>query len=406
MTARKDTLVKRLFSQGFRIFFLAACAFALWSVAVWAVWLARQEFGSPAGLRPAMAPHLWHAHEMIFGYGAAALAGFFLTAVPNWTGGKGVAHRFLAAVFALWLAGRLALWFSADLPAGIVALADLAFLPVLGLQIAAQLLAKPKAQQLIFLLALALLWLANLACHLEWLGVLRDGVGPGLRAGLLTLVALIAILGGRVTPGFTRNAMVASGRETGLPRNPAPLAVATITPALLLPPALLLGLPEPLIALIALVAGGAALARVALWQGRWTLPRPILWTLHLSYALTGLGLLAFGLANLQIGSEIAALHLLGIGAVGGMTLSMLSRASLGHSGRPLHAPPMLAAAYALMPLAALARVVASTWPASHAVASLLAAVLWMLAFVLALGSLWPAFLLPRPPRKPVGDPPP
>lgn len=398
-------MFKRLFSQGFRIFFFAACLFALLSMAIWEGFVALQSFGDAPALPPAVAPHLWHAHEMIFGYGGAVLAGFFLTAVPNWTGGKSAPERFIALVFALWLAGRLGLWVSASLPPLLVAAADLAFLPALGLKIAAQLLVRPKPQQMIFLLALSLLWLANLMCHLEWLGLIRDGVAPGLRAGLLTLVAMIAILGGRVTPGFTRNAMVATGRETCLPQNPAWLAYATTAPTLALPFVVLLGLPDPVLALLALSAGAAALARVALWRGLWTLPRPILWTLHLSYALTGLGLIALGLAALNIGTELAALHLLGIGAVGGMTLSVLSRASLGHSGRPLHAPPALAAAYGLMPLAALARFIASTLPDWHATASLLAGALWLTAFALALYALWPALLLPRPPRKPVGDPP-
>ncbi len=398
-------MLKRLFSQGFRIFFLSACLFALLSMAIWEGFLSLQALRGASALPPAIAPHLWHAHEMIFGYGGAVLAGFLLTAVPNWTGGKSAPERFIALVFVLWLAGRLASWFSASLPPVWVAMADLAFLPALGLKIAAQLLTRPKPQQMIFLLALSLLWIANLMCHLEWLGLIRDGVAPGLRAGLMTLVAMIAILGGRVTPGFTRNAMVATGRETGLPRNPAGLAYATTAPALALPPALLLGLPDPVIAALALAAGAAALVRVALWQGRWTLRRPILWTLHLSYALTGLGLITLGLAALGIGTELAALHVLGVGAVGGMTLSVLSRASLGHSGRPLHAPPALAAAYGLMPLAALARFLASTLPDWHDVASLIAGALWLVAFALALASLWPALLLPRPPRKPVGDPP-
>lgn len=398
-------MFKRLFSQGFRIFFLAACLFSLVSMAIWEGFLWLQAFADGSAFPPAMAPHLWHAHEMIFGYGGAVLAGFFLTAVPNWTGGKSAPERFIALVFALWLAGRLGFWFSASLPPTLVAVADLAFVPALGVKIAAQLLARPKPQQMIFLLALSLLWIGNLMCHLEWLGVLRDGVAPGLRAGLLTLVAMIAILGGRVTPGFTRNAMVAAGRETGLPQNPAWLAYATTAPTLALPPVVLLGLPDLILAAVALLAGAAALIRVALWRGYWTLPRPILWTLHLSYAVAGLGLIALGLAALNIGTELAALHLLGVGAVGGMTLSVLSRASLGHSGRPLHAPPALAAAYGMMPLATLARFLASTLPAWHDAASLTAGALWLAAFALALFALWPALLQPRPARKPVGDPP-
>ena len=390
----------RIFTDGFRIFFLSALAFALVAMGLWEIVLT-----SGYDLPTAMPAQQWHAHEMIFGYGSAALGGFLLTAVPNWTGGKGAASRFIAIAFALWLAGRLAMLFSGILPAPVVALADLAFILTLIAKIGTLLMARPKPQQMIFILALSILWTANLMCHLEWLDLINNGTVPGLRAGLLTLIAMIVILGGRVTPGFTRNAMVQSGRDDRLPSNPARLAAATIAPALALPIATLLGLPDVAIATLALVAGTAALIRVALWQSLWTLPRPILWSLHLSYAITALGLIAYGLAALGYGSEIAALHILGIGAVGGMTLAVLSRATLGHSGRPLKASRALALAYTLIPLAMLARFTAATWPQADPAATLTAGALWLAAFGLALGSLLPALTLPRPPRAPVGKPP-
>lgn len=398
-------MLKRLFSEGFRIFFLAACLWAVAAMGVWEAWLVVFAAGGVPDFPAAPAPHLWHAHEMIFGYGTAVLGGFFLTAVPNWTGGKSAPEGFIALAFALWLAGRLAMCESGSLPPLLVAVVDLSFLPVLAAKIAGQLLVRPKPQQLIFLLALSLLWTANLFCHLEWLGVMDDGVNPGLRAGLLTLVAMIVILGGRVTPGFTRNAMVAAGQERRLPWNPGPLAALAIAPALALPPAILIGLPGPLIAALALLAGAAVLLRLAFWRGGWTASRPILWTLHLSYGLAGAGLLAFGLAALDIGNEIAALHLLGIGAVGGMTLSVLSRATLGHSGRPLVAPGPVALAYVLMPLAALLRFAGGISPEIHMGATLAAGALWLAAFALTIAALWQAWLLPRPPRAPVGRPP-
>ena len=396
---------KRLFAEGFRIFFLSACLFALAAMGVWEGYLAVEAGGGFPTLAAEQVPYVWHAHEMIFGYGSAALGGFLLTAVPNWTGGKAAPQRFIGLAFLCWLAGRLAMWDSSQIPPLWVAVADLSFLPVLAAKIAAQLIVRPKPQQLIFLLALALFWSANLFCHLEWLGILSDGVEPGLRAGLMTLIAMIVILGGRVTPGFTRNAMVATGREDRLPQNPKGLAVLSIAPALALPFALLAGLPSGVVAFLAIVAGGAALARLVLWRGGWTLRRPILWTLHLSYGLTGAGLIAFGCSALNIGSELAALHLLGIGAVGGMTLSVLSRATLGHTGRPLVAPGPVAIAYALIPLAALSRYAGSAMPEMHDAATLLAGALWLAAFLLASLSLMPAWLLPRPPRPPVGKPP-
>ena len=391
------TALKRLFSEGFRIFFLAAGLFAVLAMALWEHWIAAQALGQEAGFPVAAMPQHWHAHEMIFGFGGAALAGFFLTAVPNWTGAKGAPHRFIALVAALWLAGRLALWFSGGLPPGVVALADLAFAPVLAGQLLEQLIRKPKAQQMILLALLALFWTANLLTHLEWMG-LTGTLWAGLRGGLLTLGAMIMVLGGRVTPGFTRNAMVATGRDSRLPRNPAPLAAVSIGASVGAAAGYLAGLPEPVLGGLAVVAGLAGLARVALWRSGWTWDKPILWVLHLSYAANAAGFAMLGLAGLGLGSEIAALHLLGIGGVGGMTLAIMSRASLGHTGRPLVAPRAVALAYALLPLAALLRYLGSAWPEAHDPALLLAGGLWMAAFALFVVRLWPVWWAPRLPR--------
>lgn len=398
------TALERLFSEGFRVFFLAAGLFAVIAMGVWEAWLAVQTAGGSLDLPAAPAPHLWHAHEMIFGYGGAALAGFFLTAVPNWTGAKGAPHRYIAAVWSIWLAGRLAVWMSGHMPPIAVAAADLAFAPFLGAQILGQLIRKPKPQQMIFLVLLAAFWIANLMVHLEWLGR-TDTAWAGLRMGLVTLCCMIMVLGGRVTPGFTRNAMVQSGRETDLPLNPMPSAAVAIAAAMALPVGYLFGLPDQIIGPVAVVAGMAGLIRVALWKGLWTLGKPILWTLHLSYAINALGLLLLGLANLGLGTEIAALHVLGIGAVGGMTLAVMSRATLGHTGRPLVASRRVALAYALVPLAALTRFLGAALPGLHDPAVLIAGALWIAAFALYLVDLWPVWWGPRVPRAPVGSPP-
>lgn len=393
------TALKRLFGDGFRVFFLCAGLFAILSMLVWDLFLSAATMGIDLSLPAAPLPQEWHAHEMIFGYGSAALGGFFLTAVPNWTGAKSARHLFIAGLAGLWLAGRIALWFSGSLPPVWVAVADLGFLPVLALKILIQLLHRPKPQQMIFLVLLTLFWTANLRVHLDWLGVTASGLWEGLQAGLLTLAAMIMVLGGRVTPGFTRNAMVQSGRETSLPRNPKALAIAAIAPAMLLPLASLIGAPDLLIALLGLAAGAAGLARVALWQGAWTKDKPILWSLHLSYAANAAGIAALGLAQLGLGSELAALHLIGIGGVGGMTLAVMSRATLGHTGRALIAPVPVALAYGLLPLAALARLAAVSLPGLAEPALLLSGGLWVLAFSLFLLALWPAFWGPRLDRR-------
>ena len=399
------TALKRLFSEGFRVFFLAAGLFALISMAIWEGYLIIQALGGVLDLPTAAPPHLWHAHEMIFGYGSAALGGFFLTAVPNWTGAKSAPHLFIAAVAGLWLLGRLAVGLSGHLAPELVALADLAFVPVLAAKLLTQLLKRPKPQQMILLAILTVYWIANLMVHLEWTGLTTDTAWVGLRAGLLTLGTMIMVLGGRVTPGFTRNAMVQAGREDRLPQNPMPLAAIAIAAALTQPLGYLLGAPASWLAPFALVAGTAGLLRVALWRGLWTKDKPILWTLHLSYAMNALGFLTLGLADLGLTSEIVALHLLGIGGVGGMTLAIMSRATLGHTGRALVAPRPVALAYALIPLAAVARCLGAEIPSLATPAVLTAGALWLTAFGLFTTALWPVFWGPRAKRSPAGAAP-
>jgi uncharacterized protein involved in response to NO len=396
--------LKRLFGDGFRVFFLAAGLFAIASMIVWEGYLAIHAMGGTVDLPTAVPPHLWHAHEMIFGYGAAALGGFFLTAVPNWTGARAAPHLFIATVAGLWLAGRLAVWGSASLAPWLVAVVDLAFVPVLALKVLTQLVKRPKPQQLIFLVMLSLFWSANLMVHLEWMGVSGDSAWAGLRAGLLTLCAMIVILGGRVTPGFTKNAMVQSGRDSALPQNPMPLAALAIATAIALPVGHMAGVGTAILGPVAVTAGLAALLRVALWRGAWTRDKPILWTLHLSYAVNAAGILALGLAYLGAGSEVAALHLLGVGGVGGMTVSVMSRALLGHTGRALVAPGPVAMAYGLVPLAALVRFAGSALPALYTPAVLTAGAVWLCAFVLFTSALWPVIWGPRQGRSAMEPP--
>lgn len=393
------TTLKRFFSDGFRVFFLAAALFGVFAIVIWEGWLGIHAFGGMADLPVRPAPHLWHAHEMIFGFAAAAFGGFFLTAVPNWTGAKSAPYVFIAAVAGLWLLGRIALWYSAILPPAVVAVADLAFVPVLALKMLMQLMRRPKMQQMIFMVILALFWTANLMVHLEWMGVTDDTLWAGLRMGLVTLCAMIMVLGGRVTPGFTRNAMVRGGREYGLPRNPPRLAAFAIAAALTQPVGYLLGLPDAIMGVMAMAAGLAGLTRVVLWRGLWTWNQPILWVLHMGYGLNALGFLVLGLADLGIGSEVAALHILGIGGVGTMIYAMMSRAILGHSGRALIAPAGIAVGYALVPLATLARFIGSAIPSLYYPSVLTAGALWIVAFTLFAACLWDPIWQPRAPRK-------
>ncbi|MCU0788738.1 MAG: NnrS family protein, partial [Verrucomicrobia bacterium] len=215
-------------------------------------------------------------------------------------------------------------------------------------------------------------------------------------AGIYGLCAMIAVLGGRVTPAFTRNAMVREGRETRLPVSRKPLELAGVALAIALPIVVMIGVPDRWTAVLMLACGILQLTRVMGWRPGFAAQQPILWSLHLSFALVGVGLILTGLALLGFGSEVAALHVTAIAGVAGMTLAVMSRATFGHSGRPLVAPRMLVAAYALLPMAAAWRWVASEVSGAWYFPGVVGAgVLWILAFAFYAVALWPAFWGPR-----------
>ncbi len=398
------TTFRIVLGEGFRVFFLAAGIFSILAMAYWELWIGVHAAGGMVTGTPfAHAPHHWHAHEMIWGYGAAVLGGFFLTAVPNWTGGRGAAAPFLALVAGLWLAGRAAVWLSGVLPPVLVAAVDLAFLPVLGLRLARMLARRPKPQNVMMLGLLALFWAGNLAVHLDWTGATPGAAEAGLRAGLLTLTAMIAVIGGRIVPAFTTNAMRKAGRETGLPRSDPRLDVGAIAATIALPALILAGAPDAATAPAAGLAGLLLAARLAGWRGLWTRRAALLWTMHLAYAVLAAGYLALAAALAGLASEVAALHILGIGAIGGMTLTVMSRASLGHTGRPLVAPRPVVAAFLALVAATLLRAAASYGVIDlYYPATLAAGALWMLAFALFLGVFWPVLTEPREPRQGAG----
>ncbi|WP_294229957.1 NnrS family protein [uncultured Shimia sp.] len=385
--------ILRVFSEGFRVFFLAAGFFGAGAGLLWALSLASGGAGMD---RLSIAPSQWHAHEMIFGYGAAAIGGFFLTAVPNWTGSKGARVGFIAGVFGLWLIGRIALWPMGVVPPMAAMVADLMFVPVLAWKILSQLLKRPKPQNMVLLSMLVALWVSNLLVHLEWAGLTADTARQGIVGGLMTLVGLIGVLGGRVTPAFTRNAMKrVDVPEADWPNTPAALNKVSMVTSLALPWAAMSG-SDILLTCVAMIAGIAQLARLSGWKSLWTVSQPILWSLHISMAFLALGLILYGLSGFGVGQELAAIHVLGIGCVGGMTLAVMSRAALGHTGRALIASKPLVWAYGAMASAALMRWVGqSVLVAVYDFTLMLAGGLWVAAMVLFLIAIFPMATAPR-----------
>lgn len=386
------------FSHAFRPFFLAAGAYSVIALLAWYFWLAIHAAGAaPVFMTISEPPHLWHAHEMVFGYAAAAVGGFLLTAVPNWTGAERSRGRALILMSGLWLAGRAAMWATALLPPAVPLFLDLAFLPVLGVAAARQLAVQPALRNAIFLSLILALVLGNFEYHMGRLGLFEHGMQKGVQLGLGTLVIMIIVIGGRVIPGFTTNALRRQGIEDRLPvrREPVDISCLILSAAVIIMMAL--GLNDAIAGSAALGAAIANAVRLTGWRSLETLRQPILWVLHLGYAwiVVGFALLATALLSDWV-SEVAALHAFGTGAVGTMTLAIMSRASLGHTGRPIVAPRLIVAAYLLVSASALVRTFGPTLaPGLYNELMLVAGAAWIAAFALFIVVFAPILLQPR-----------
>lgn len=363
-----------LLALGFRPFFLAA---GLWAALCMLFWLLllTTPLSLPLG-RPALD---WHVHEMLFGYAVAAVAGFLLTAVPNWTGRLPVSGAPLAALALLWLMGRLAMLAGGWLGAPLTAAADLAFLLALLAVVGREVVAGRNWRNLPVLAALSGLAIANLWFHATSVWDFADADAAN-RLGIAVLTMLIVLIGGRITPSFTRNwlAKQAPGRL------PAPFGtldrLALAATLLALAAWVVWPLAQTTAAALALAAL-LLLARLVRWQGHRTLAEPLVSILHLGYLWLpiGLGLMAAAIRWPEAGTG-AAVHGLTAGAVGSMTLAVMTRASLGHSGRPLTAGPGTQLIFLLITVAAATRVLAWLWAAGYDGLMPLSGLAWILAF--------------------------
>lgn len=372
-------------STGFRPFFLCAGLYAIVAMAAWIAWLMLHGANAVI-LKPTIAipAHLWHGHEMLFGYVSAVITGFMLTALPGWTGTRRVTGARLAGLLMIWAAGRMVMWFSTFLPALVVATIDMSYLPLLAGIVASGLIQRPAPRNLIFLVLLSALIVANGAFHGEWSGLTGDTASWGLALALLTTVLLIVILGGRIIPAFTRNALTRKGHERNLPRSVEIVDSASILGMAAAVACHALALSDTITGLVAAMAAAANFVRLGMWRWRATLSEPIVWSLHLAYLWVPVGLAALSAAMLGDWlSHSAAMHLLAIGAIGGMTLAMMSRAPLGHTGRSLIVTGPVAIAYLLIAIAALLRGFGLEFlSANYFLVILLAGTFWITGFVI------------------------
>ena len=363
-----------IFSFGFRPFFLFS---ALWAAVAVPIWIASFTLGD--GMVGALDGRAWHIHEMLFGYLGGVIAGFLLTAVPNWTGRLPVTGTGLAGLFALWLAGRVAGFAPASLAAP-AAVVEATFLVVFAGVVWREVLAARNRRNLPVCLMVSVLALANIAFHLR--GAYPD-IGPGAeRAAVAAIIGLVALIGGRVTPSFTQNWTLARG----LAARPAPFGAFDKGALALTAVALASWVVAPdagSSGLLMLLAGGANAIRLARWRGWLARREALVWILHAGYAWVAIGLTLLGLAALVPAAVpfTAGIHALTAGAMGVMTLAMMTRATRGHTGRPRVADAATTAIYAAALLAAVVRVCAPFHPEWGPALLGVSAALWALAFL-------------------------
>jgi len=384
-------LLREFFAIGFRPFFLLAAMNAWASMLPWLYVLA-------GGTVPTQGwpPQFLHAHEMIYGTVVPVIAGFLLTAVPNWTSTTRVGGARLIGLVSLYLAGRVALVLAGPLEASWVALIDVAFLPVLAVFVGTPIIRKRNWRNLGVVAALLGLAAANLAIHRG----LALGDGVLMRAGtwgaVYLIVGLMLIISGRITPLFTRNALRAMGEKADIVSR-RPIGAVALTLAAM---AMLADWTFPrseLAAGLGLAAFPMLLARQSGWGLLRTLKTPMLWILHLGHVWLAVGFAFLGLSNaFGIGIGAAALHAFTAGAMGTLILGMMPRVSLGHSGRPIEANRITVVLFVCVILGALIRTLGAAGPvAGYSPSILLGGGLWTTAWFLFTLAYW-RVLVPRP----------
>ena len=378
-----------LFSIGLRPFFLFS---AIWAAVAVPLWVHAYSAGGLLGLT-------WHTHEMLFGYAAGVIVGFLMTAIPNWTGRMPVVGSGLMVMVGLWLVGRAAMITAAlnpDLAASIwPGVIDALFLLAMAGLVWREILAGKNWRNLPVALIISILALSNVGFHVE--AHLSGGVAPiATRVALGLIVMLIALIGGRITPSFTRNWQLK--REGPLPATTGGFDGLVLGATAL---ALLGWVIVPTSALIGAVlatAGVLNLVRLARWKGLTTTAEPLVLILHIGYLWLAVGLMLVGASAIWPGfvAASAGIHALTAGAVGVMTLAVMTRAGRGHTGRPLTAGWTGTLIYLLVNAAALMRVLGGLWLEFYQPLLIVSACLWCLAFLTFAVVYAPMLALPRP----------
>ncbi len=363
-----------ILSYGFRPFFFAGAFFAALAIALWL-----PQFFGELSLPNAFAPPVWHAHEMLFGFAPAIVTGFLLTAIPNWTGRLPLQGAPLLALLLAWLAGRTGVAASGAIGWAPAMILDCAYLLILGLVIGREVVAGKNWRNLKVLAIIAMLFAANVAFHIE--AHATGAANYSERSAIAAIVALVMLIGGRVTPSFTRNWLVREnpGRLPGsADRFDAAFVLVSVTAL-----AAWIAAPDALATAAAmLVAAAAQTIRLSRWVGWRAWRDPLVLVLHVAYLFIPIGfvLQACAIFHPELAPPSAGIHTWTIGAVGGMILAVMTRATLGHTGRALKASRATVLIYIATAVSALARVAAALDPQRSFELLHLAAAGWIVAF--------------------------
>ncbi|MFK5947407.1 MAG: NnrS family protein [Methylococcales bacterium] len=369
----KQILEYPIFALGFRAFFALAGLFALILIALWS-----SIFKGVLVTDNYYPINYWHAHEMLLGYSVAVIAGFLLTAVKNWTGIQTIQGNKLLGLCLLWVYGRITPFYSELIPDTLIALTDFAFLPVLAYFVSKPIIKSGNLRNLFFVALLLLMAFGNACIHADILGLYENTANHGLYLVLAIIMMIILVIAGRVFPFFTERGI----KGVMAIRNPVLDAVAIASSALVF--VLLIFDQSGVILTITAVA--AIVANIVRVYG-WYEPRiwyvPLLWVLYMGYAWIILGFAFVALASLTIIPLSIAIHAFTVGGIGVLTLGMMARVSLGHTGRAMKASNTIAIAFALINLAALFRVLLpALLPAWYGQFLVLSTYCWLAAFSL------------------------
>ncbi len=373
---QKEQKITPLLRLGFRPFFLSGAIFSFIAIIVWLLMYKGTVILSPLG-----GGYWWHIHEMTFGFGCAIIAGFLLTAVQNWTCVRGAQGSTLLVLFLLWLAGRIVVLAPNLLGETLTTLVDLSFLPAVAFVLAKPIVAIKQYRNTFFVPLLLLFTIANLEMHLAIYYPDTFIITYAAYAGVMLVTFLMSVMAGRVTPMFTANG-TKTQKATPLPWldkvTNGSLAIAMFY--LLLQP--VIGFSDGFFGILLIIAGIFQTMRWLRWRPWITLGVPLLWSIHVAIKFIAFGLIILGVSYLI--TEIPSnhiWHLLTVGGMGGLILAMISRVSLGHTGRPLSPPKAMTFAYILITLAALVRTF-GPWalPEKTLVFIDISGTFWLLAF--------------------------